>query len=394
MGPGTSSTGERSPPSVILSRFKSEPELVAAAARGDGRALEQLVEVFTPHIAGIARIYRNNRAVERAELMQAGVVGLLRALGRYDASRGTPFWPYASWWVRQSMQHLVAEMSRQVVLSDRALRRLSRIKDAWSAWVRTHGREPTVRELVDACGCRRKDLESLLAAELPARGLGEPVGGSAGDRGSATLAERVADETSGDAYEAVADRTRLEGLRGRCAELPQRERRVVYEHYGLVGRARTLREIAGELSLSVERVRQIEEVALKRLRDAIDSERGSAGDRRPALVLRLVDPGDSPSALRASLTRELAGEHCGASVTRSLVTATHEITAGIWLRGRPPRRIRVGRRNGAAVCEVSDPAAGPTSRASAAIVVGQTSRIDRIGARNAGCFRLWALSRS
>src|SRR3954454_9205037 len=81
---------ERLPSSV-------ERRLVLAARRGGEEARAHLVEAVPPLIASVARIYRNSRAVERLELMQEGVVGLLRALDRYDPRRGTPFWAYASW---------------------------------------------------------------------------------------------------------------------------------------------------------------------------------------------------------------------------------------------------------------------------------------------------------
>src|SRR3954468_21019515 len=88
-----------------------ERELVAAAQSGDARARARLVEAFTPLIASVARVYRDSPRIDRVELLQEGVVGLLRALERYDASRGTPFWAYAAWWVRQAMQQLVAELT-------------------------------------------------------------------------------------------------------------------------------------------------------------------------------------------------------------------------------------------------------------------------------------------
>src|SRR4030081_2131064 len=106
-----------------------ERDLVAAAEAGDTAACAQLVEAFMPAIAGVARLYRNVAGVERDELLQEGVVGLLRAVKRYDPHLGTPFWSYASWWVRQAMQQLVAEMTRPVVLSDRALRQLARLNE-------------------------------------------------------------------------------------------------------------------------------------------------------------------------------------------------------------------------------------------------------------------------
>ena len=93
------------------------------------------MEAFLPLIAGVARVYRGSEAITRVELMQEGVVGLLRALERYDPEQGVPLWGYASWWVRQAMQQLIAELTRPVVLSDRSLRQLSALKRAHHAYL-------------------------------------------------------------------------------------------------------------------------------------------------------------------------------------------------------------------------------------------------------------------
>jgi RNA polymerase sigma factor (sigma-70 family) len=97
----------------------NERELVVAAKECRGEARGALLEAFTPLIGSVARGYRGASGVGRAELMQEGVVGLLRALERYDPELETPFWAYASWWVRQAMQQLVSELSRPVVVPDR-----------------------------------------------------------------------------------------------------------------------------------------------------------------------------------------------------------------------------------------------------------------------------------
>ena len=110
-----------------------ERRLVLAAKVGDADARGRLVEALMPLIASVARPYRQSARVERLELLQEGVVGLLRALERYDPDRGVPFWAYASWWVRQAMQQVVSELNRPVVLSDRALRQISRLRDAHGA---------------------------------------------------------------------------------------------------------------------------------------------------------------------------------------------------------------------------------------------------------------------
>ena len=86
--------------------------------RGIPARAPQLVEAFLPAIAAVGRVYRGAGGVDRMELMQEGVAGLLRALERYEPERGVPFWSYAAWWVRQAMQQLVAELTLPVVLSD------------------------------------------------------------------------------------------------------------------------------------------------------------------------------------------------------------------------------------------------------------------------------------
>ena len=267
-----------------------EHELVLAAQEGGAEERDQLVEAFLPLIASVARTYRNSAGIERSELMQEGVVGLLRALERFDPALGTPFWAYASWWVRQAMQQLVSELSGPVVLSDRALRQLARIKEAERKYVQTHGREPNAAELAAETGLPREQVESLIAAQRSARTLDEPAGGNEGS--VTTLGELVADPRAEDAYERVPRRLAAAQLPGMLAELTERERKIVHARFGLDGRERTLRELADDLGVSAERVRQIEEASLGKLHAA----HGGSG------ALRSAGDGQSLTAVPAALS--------------------------------------------------------------------------------------------
>src|SRR4051794_34596674 len=158
----------------------AEVAMVLAAQRGPGRARDRLVERYLPLIGSLARTYAGTANVDRAELMQEGVVGVLRALRRYDPEIGTSFWAYASWWARQAMQQLVSEMARPIVLSDRALRQLARVKAAERAFAQAHGREPSSSELAEATGFSLAQVESLMLAARRPRALEERIGGDAG----------------------------------------------------------------------------------------------------------------------------------------------------------------------------------------------------------------------
>jgi RNA polymerase sigma factor (sigma-70 family) len=274
--PGSPPTGEifsrRGRPLALQKRTQGqrlspehERDLVIAVESGSRGACEELVAAFMPAIGGMARHYTHSSSVSRDELLQEGVVGLLRAAERYDPSLGTPFWAYASWWIRQAMQQLVAEVTGPVVLSDRAARRLARIKEARRDHILEHHSDPSTSELAEATELNEEQVDSLLSIERPSRGLDEPLGDG---EGSTSLGELLPDPVSEDEYERVVDRLEVEDLHRLSEGLGERERTILYAHYGLGGPSKTLREIAGGLGVSIERVRQIEERALEKLREA------------------------------------------------------------------------------------------------------------------------------
>ena len=241
-----------------------------AAESGDADARRKLVAVFLPAIICLATHFRTRFGVGVQELVQDGVAGLLFAARRYDPSRNTPFWAYASFWVRKSMQELAADLARPVALSDRAVRNLARIRTARNEHLRLHGIDPTDEELSSATGFSRAQLESLQAVDRAPRGIEERP--RTDEENSATFGDTVVDPLAEQAFEHVLDEIEAQEaqhLTDELEELDERERSVLYAHYGLGQRAETLNEIGVSLGLTAERARQIEVGALSKLRQAL-----------------------------------------------------------------------------------------------------------------------------
>jgi RNA polymerase primary sigma factor len=270
-------------PQLLLAPMReTQSELLLAARLNRPHARARLVESFMPLIGSVARIYAYVPAVDRAELIQEGVAGVLRALERYDPELGTPFWAYASWWVRQAMQQVVSELSRPVVLSDRALRQLARVRDARRSFIRANSREPSVNELAAESELTLEQLHRLSVADRRPRGLEEPLDDESA--GGATFGDSVRDPRAEEAYDAVALRMAAEEIPRLLTHLSERERRVIDARYGLGGPERTLRELGEELGISAERTRQIEQAALETMRVACELEQGSRSSERAALA--------------------------------------------------------------------------------------------------------------
>jgi RNA polymerase primary sigma factor len=256
---------------------EQERELIAATEAGDKAACRRLVDSFLPAIGSIARRYAVGGRVQRSELMQEGVAGLLFAARRYDPRMETPFWGYASFWVRKAMQELVAELTRPATLSDHAVRGLARVKAARRDHVQAYGTEPTTAELALATGFARAQLDSLLAIDRTPRSFEEPLG--ADEDATTTFGELVADPGAEKEYDQVLDTMEIAAVRVLADRLGERERMVLRRHYGLGQPPQTLSRIGAGLGLTAERVRQIEKEALEKLRAAAAQPPDGGSDR-------------------------------------------------------------------------------------------------------------------
>jgi RNA polymerase primary sigma factor len=243
-----------------------DAELMLAAKRGERDPRGAVVDAHLPLVASYARRYQRAPNTSYSELVQEGVVGVLRAVDRFDPSLGTPFWAYASWWVRQAMQSHVAQIARPVVLSDRAERELARVRRAQSRHLQAYRRSPTSAQLAGATGLPTRQVERLLAVEHTARSLDQPAGPN--DSGAA-LVELLPDPAPADLDDRrVLSLRERRSLRRSARRLTARERKVLRARYGIDCEQHTLRQIADDLAISAERVRQLERQALDKLRQA------------------------------------------------------------------------------------------------------------------------------
>jgi RNA polymerase sigma factor (sigma-70 family) len=251
-------------------RGELEPQVFEAAKAGDSRAVEEVVNTHLPRIAALSRQYAAVPHIERLELIQEGVAGLLQALKRYDPSRGTPFWAYARPTVERSMQRLVGELGNAVELSDRALRHLSRLRNAEHELMQESRRLPSRDEIVARAGLDRDLATQVLAGAAAPGSLQGPITTADGDV-IGLFGDLVDEPSAGDAYDQILDEVEAEELMPLLSVLSDRERKILAMHYGLDGEELSHREIAERLGLSVSRVLQIERRALRKLQRAAEA---------------------------------------------------------------------------------------------------------------------------
>jgi RNA polymerase sigma factor (sigma-70 family) len=239
--------------------------LARRAQTGDEAAREELIRRLLPLVHSTARRYRTE-GLEQADLLQEGIVGLLRALQRFDPERGVPFAAFATWWIRQSLQEARSDFMRPLRLPPKALRQLSQLKSEHQRIYEGERRSAKVAELAERTNIELEQAEALMVADARERSLDEPIGSMDAELG--TLGDLLEDPLSAAAYEGVVDAVAGEQLRALLSRLTDREREVVGARFGFDAPAEKLSEVGERLGISAERVRQIEERALAKLRSA------------------------------------------------------------------------------------------------------------------------------
>ncbi|MEM7143887.1 MAG: sigma-70 family RNA polymerase sigma factor [Verrucomicrobiota bacterium] len=253
----------------LLTR-EEEVELSRRAQNGDEYARDRMIRSNLKLVVTIAQGYTGH-GLDLEDLVAEGNRGLMKAVERFDPTKGAKFSVYSSYWIKQSMRRALSNQSRTVRLPVHVVDKLSQIEQARHAAWGDLGRDPTGAELSEATGIKAKNIRMFEERAQTPVSLDMPIG----ERQKGSIAEVVPDDSSMSPDESVSLTEMLGQIGGMLDVLDERERHIIRDRFGLEERpVKTLSQIAEGLGVTPERVRQLQEIALKKMRLVLAQKEG------------------------------------------------------------------------------------------------------------------------
>jgi len=251
---------------VRLLTPREEVELAARIKKGDKKAREQMIKANLRLVVKIAHDYEGF-GLPLLDLISEGNIGLMKAVERFDPSKGGKLSTYGSWWIKQSIKRALANQSKTIRLPVHLVDKISKMRRIAMKLQEEFGREPTDEELAEELGISVSRVAQMRTAAIRPASLDAPIG----DDDSNHFSEVVQDEAAQTPYEELEEKTVTRMLQEMVKTLDQREATILRYRFGLDGGSeKTLEEVGEKFGVTRERVRQIQNIALTKLRKMIE----------------------------------------------------------------------------------------------------------------------------